>query len=95
MDFTKAIEVAQANLKQLQQDAEAVKLEAALINDNTNRYEISLSYRLKDKDLLSLSDKQDSIALMMRLANLNRTYKTFLIDAKTYEFKGFKEYKEV
>lgn len=95
IDFKKAISIAQDNLQELQPDVQDVRLEAAMLNQKGDLYEISLSYRTAEKDNLHLASKhKDNISLLMGLALQNRIYKTFFVDKKTGAFRGFKDYKE-
>ena len=95
IDFKQAISTAQDNLQALQPDIQDVRLEAAMLNQKGDLYEISLSYRTAVKDDLRVASKpKDNLSLLMELALKNRIYKTFFVEKKTGVFRGFKDYKE-
>lgn len=96
-DFKEAIAIAEEELARFQEDATNINLEAAIIEGNC--YEISFSYYLPNRDNLNVIDKKEetkSLELrdLIHLMSERKTYKTFLIDKATGEFKGFKAYKE-
>lgn len=97
LDFKKAIEIAQTNLQYLQPETQDIRLEAAMLNEKGDLYEISFSYLAKGENNLSIASgqkPQDAISLLKSLAMQNRIYKTFFVDAEQGIFRGFKEYQE-
>ena len=53
IDFQKAINIAKDELKKIQRDADNVNIEQAIISNDENLYEITLSYEIISKDNLS------------------------------------------
>lgn len=94
--FKKAIQIAKEFLVDIQSGLIDARVEAAIVNNQKNWYEISFSYRLDGKSDLAAPEisKQDTLSALALLSPYNRIYKTILIDADTWELKGFKEYKE-
>ncbi|MCJ8314892.1 MAG: hypothetical protein HRU38_22270 [Saccharospirillaceae bacterium] len=93
--FETAIEVANSNIKKLIPNSCNVSIEGILISDDKKLYEVSLSYDIKGNDPLEVKEGQDlklgqGIAQLVKVMSYRRNYKTFLIDYKTSEFRGFR-----
>ena len=95
MDFKKAIEVAELNARALLPNAKDFKLEAAVIGGRN--YEISLSYYHSGQSPLELAGEKKDANNLVKLASFmgsRREFKTFLVEEGSFDFKGFKAYKE-
>ncbi len=93
IDFKKAIDIANKNAQSLIGKLENVELESAILSDNNKLYEISLSYERKGGDPLSINKDNSLPSGLAQLASVmshRRQYKTFLVDRKNGDFKGFK-----
>lgn len=91
--FEEAINEAEKELKKIQKQADKVIVEQAFITDDNKFYEITFSYEIPPAP----GDDQHSLSGIEGLSFLltnKRIYKTFLIDALTGEFKGFKIFRE-
>ncbi|WP_355581497.1 hypothetical protein [Xanthomonas cannabis] len=94
-DFQDAINIAIENAKELLNQATNFAVEEALLSDDDKRYEVTLSYDLKGRDPLSGDNaknniKETGILQLARLMSYRKEYKTFLVDKRTGNFKGFK-----
>lgn len=94
LDFKQAIENAKKNLLDIQKSADGISVEQAVINDQEHLYEITLSYKVLDKDTPSDTQIPPSLAAMYAMSSFGRKYQTFLIDKRDGSFKGFKIFKE-
>lgn len=89
-----AIDVAKKSLEEIQDNVTDIAVEEGLLNDSSSQYEITLSYKLAGKDNADEKEASPGIASLLAISSVGRIYKTFLVDEKTGEFKGFKIFKE-
>ncbi len=98
IDFDKAISVAHENVTKLVKGAKNLVLEGVLISSDNKLYEVTYSYDLeRQADFDILKGKTTKAANLVTLASLmgkRREYKVFLVDSKSGQFRGFKNYKE-
>ncbi len=95
MNFKRAIAVAEENARELVPGAKEFTLEGAIISGGD--YEITLSYYLSGKSPLELAgvgDEKNNIFRLATLMGARREYKVFIVNQKTFTFKGFKAAKE-
>lgn len=93
--FENAIEVATSRIKKLIPNSSNVTLEGVLISDDKKLYEVSLSYDLKGEDPFEAKRSDDmllgsGLSQLAKVMGYRRQYKTFLIDYRTAEFRGFR-----
>ncbi|HFK5794966.1 hypothetical protein ACV6DN_18565 [Enterobacter asburiae] len=89
LNFDKAIKTAIQGAKSLFEGRE-FNLEEALISDDRKLYEITLSYTVPIEALKGTSyGLQVTNPLMRRLAE-RKEYRTFLVDATDFSFRGFR-----
>lgn len=93
--FQNAINIAIENAKNLINKETKFSVEEALLSDDNKNYEITLSYYLTGRDHLSGENINDSvrgtsILQLAKIMSYRKEYKTFIVDKKTGNFKGFK-----
>lgn len=93
IEFNKAVQIAQKNVKSLVKNARNIELEGVLISSDNSLYEVSLSYELDGIDPFGgviNNDKEGELFQLARMMRYRREYKVFLIDSNTGQFRGFR-----
>ncbi|MBK0057033.1 hypothetical protein IAE40_00185 [Pseudomonas sp. S44] len=93
LDFDRAVQVARGNVEKLVPKAKNVTLEEAMTSSDGKLYEVTFSYDIDREDNF-YGIAPDNISKLASLMGRRREYKVFLVDAFTYEFRGFRTYKE-
>jgi hypothetical protein len=98
ISFEQAIEVATKNAKSLIENSRNIVLEGVLISDDKKLYEFSLSYDLQGNDPFEVRQDNDGtvgsgLSQLVKIMGYRKQYKTFLVDGKSGEFRGFRNQK--
>ncbi|OJT30932.1 MULTISPECIES: hypothetical protein [Pseudomonas] len=93
LDFDRAVKVARGNVEKLVPKAKNVTLEEAMTSADGRLYEVTFSYDIDREDNL-FGVGTDNISKLASLMGRRREYKIFLVDADSYSFRGFRNYKE-
>ncbi|WP_156425832.1 hypothetical protein [Herbaspirillum rubrisubalbicans] len=94
-DFSKAIRVAEKSAHELLPGLSDLQLEGVVVSGKD--FEVTFSYYFGGQSPIELSHrakKDGSLGLMAAMLTTRRTYKVFLVDKNTFNFRGFKAYKE-
>lgn len=94
ISFEQAIEIAKKNADSLIEQSQNISLEGVLISEDGKLYEVSLSYDLEGKEPFADQKNSDEavgngLSQLIKVMSYRRQYKTFLVDAKNGEFRGF------
>lgn len=99
IEFQEAIAIASDNAKNLIRNARNLEVEGVVLSDNDKLYEVTLSFDMHGADPLDIEDgskrkDRNDFQRLVTILSHRREYKTFLVDAGSGKFKGFKIYKE-
>ena len=94
ISFEKAIEIAKTNASSLIEKSKNISLEGILISEDGKLYEVSLSYDIEEENPFSAKKNTDEpisngLSQLIKVMSYRRQYKTFLVDAKNGDFRGF------
>ncbi|MFZ3192387.1 MAG: hypothetical protein WA154_04150 [Moraxellaceae bacterium] len=94
ISFEQAIEIATTNASSLIEKSKNLSLEGILISEDGKLYEVSLSYDIEGENPASISKNTNEpvghgLSQLIKVMSYRRQYKTFLVDAKNGEFRGF------
>lgn len=94
ISFERAIEIATTNASSLIEKSRNISLEGILISEDGKLYEVSLSYDLEGEDPFSAQKNTDEpvgngLSQLIKVMSYRRQYKTFLVDTRNGDFRGF------
>lgn len=96
IDFDQAVKIAEENATKLVKNARNFVLEGALISEDNQLFEVTLSYDIErpESPLLDEPVLGANLAALAKLMGKRREYKVFMVDASNGQFRGFKNSKE-
>lgn len=95
ISFEEAAEIAVKNARKLVRNAKNIQLEGVVISKNKKNYDVALSYEAPTDNLTIKNNEPATLDTLRYILRKQRYKKIFMVDNKSGEFLGFKQYEDL